>query len=120
MSDLVKLEELATKAFEELKSMIVGKDLDLANIVIVASSAMKIVEHIKELDGPQKKQMVVELVNRIVDELVPEDKQDALKLFIQFTLPTVIDQVIAATKGKMDINVITKKASGCFSCLSKE
>ena len=81
-------------------------ELTTTNIMNVVLSAMITMEKYKMLSGNQKKQTVIDILNFIVDET---DKHNEFDEIIKALIPTIIDTVIEADKGKLKI----KKAFLC-------
>ena len=85
-------------------------------IVGVLTRAMAAVEQRKTLSGPEKREAVIALVTRFVDE-VPGDGGAALQASVRFLLPPLIDAIVAASRGQLDINRAAAGCrSGCRSC----
>lgn len=93
------------------------RKISAADLVIVATSTMSIVQRYPRLSGQQKKQLVVEVLTKVVDDsdLLPADQEQAALMFIQFTLPPMIDVVVDAYRHNgIDLK---KSVNSCFPCL---
>lgn len=107
---LATLDELYAYA----KSIINSKNITPAVMIDLMNRLIQIVEKYKNLTGQQKKMLVVDTLNKIINENVNDDmdKQN-LMLLINAVLPHVIDSVVSAINGDMKfIKDIHKK---CFS-----
>lgn len=74
-----------------------------------------------KVDGPQKKKLVLRLMNWIVDNSEElglakvSEHSEKLKDFMSEVAPSLIDLVIAASRGKLNINAVVETAAGCMS-----
>tara|TARA_B100000427_G_C15370669_1_gene534194 strand:+ start:408 stop:725 length:318 start_codon:yes stop_codon:yes gene_type:complete len=75
-------------------------ELTTANIMNVVLMSMVTLEKYKMLSGNQKKQTVIDILTFIVDETHQNDEFD---IIIKALIPSVIDTVIEADKGKLKI-----------------
>lgn len=107
--------EFVNKLYETLIRIIGDKELTTANAVLIATNLMQIVEKYPNISGPQKKELVIYVLKRfVVDHLYGENEQ-ALLLFIDVFLPSVIDTIISVDKKELAIK-IRKGLKACFSC----
>ena len=83
-------------------------ELTVQNLMNVVIMCMVTLEKYKNLDGQQKKQTVIDILIFIVDQT---HKNDEFDVIIKALIPTVIDTVIEADKGKLRIK---KKFLCCF------
>jgi hypothetical protein len=75
------------------------------NIVIIATELMQIVEKYKELTGPQKKMLIINVIKKIVNNQIDsQETRTALNTIIDFTLPIVIDNLVSAINGEIKFN----------------
>ncbi len=75
------------------------------NIIVIATELMQIVEKYKELTGPQKKMLVINVIKKVVNSQVDsEETRNALNTIIDFTLPAVIDNLVSAINGEIKFN----------------
>ena len=104
-----------------LKNAIVDKTINASSIMGLVASAMKVVQGFPELIGPEKKDIVINLIRRVISDL-PLDELDRenIKMFIDFTLPSVIDNIISATKGNFFGKIKDKAKSKGWSCCATE
>ena len=71
------------------------------------------------IKGSEQKDLALKLIkNLIIDVPDKEDEDTLLKLLNDGTISNIIDIIIDATKGKLNINKTIKIASSCFpKCL---
>lgn len=108
--------------YERLKARINGDDFSSSDIIIFAVQGMQVVERYPQLTGPEKKQYVIRLAKRIVNDLAKIEEVDraALLLAIDMLLPSMIDQVVAASRGQLDLNKIGKRCGSFWrGCCGK-
>jgi len=128
--DLSNQDPIFLACYELLRARIDKKKISADDVVIFAVQGMQVVERYPQLSGPEKKQLVIDLSKQIVSDLkmIDESKRDTINFAIDMVLPTVIDQIIAATRGELDINKIVSKCSAgirklvssCKGCCKKE
>ncbi len=75
------------------------------NIVVFATELMQIVEKYNGLTGPQKKMLVINVIKKLVNNQADsEETRVALNTIIDFTLPSVIDNLVDAINGNIKFN----------------
>jgi len=91
----------------ELKRIAVRDGIFVKNIMTFVVNAMELVENLDVLSGPEKKQLVLDLMRKIIEkdkQLELEEKKE-ISYLIDNILPEVIDTVVAASKNDIMINV---------------
>ena len=108
--------EPVSRLYDEIETMIKGKKVDAASIVSIATLLMKTVEKYSDVQGIQKKEIVLAVLRKVVDEGVedPTEKSNVLFL-VEQTVPPVIDALVAVDKGQLKIK-IQKGCKSVFSC----
>lgn len=108
--------------FAKLKQKIdsMGLVIDSRNITLIIKLAMEIVEA-SALKGEEQKKLVEKIVRKIVVEAPIEDDKEKLLLDMidEGVVGDVIDLVVSASKGELDINVAEKAAVGCCLAILK-
>ena len=89
-------------------------------IAIVIKIAMEIVEA-SSLQGEEQKILVEKLIRKVVkDAPIADDKEKLLLDMIdEGIVGNVIDLIISATKGELNVNAVEKAAVGCCLTLLK-
>lgn len=103
----------------KLVTEIVSKEFTLENLVYFVTKTMEVVENLEidELTGVQKKQLVISIINKFIRETeLDEDKKALLYATVQVILPNLIDSIVAASDGLIDINQI-KQTNLCGLCI---
>lgn len=119
MSDKPKLENInldflqtsIDKLYEEIKKTMDGS-ISRINIVSILLHMMQLIEGYEGLRGIDKKNVVIRVLNKLVDDTVElQQEKDELKLLISVTVPNIIDVFININLGNIAIKVKTK----CFN-----
>ncbi len=106
---------LVDSLYDQVLSHIRSKQIKVRDLVVIATKAMELVQKVPELTGSERKNIVIDVVVKIVDDsnlLSGEDEAAAL-MFIEMTLPTLIDTVVNAYKKHIDLKKI-KTSCGCI------
>lgn len=111
--------ELFAQAYELVKSQISNKRLRSQDILPFAVLAMQIVEKFK-ISGPKKKELVVQLALQLVEDFVSEKNKANMKFAVKTLLPPTIDQIVAASKGQLDLNPLVQNLSSCCGLVRKK
>ena len=106
-------------ALLKLKSTLKERNIEVSSKTIteIVKIAMEIVEATK-LKGKEQKALVEKIVRKIVtDSPLDESKKSiVISMLDEGIVGDVIDLVVSATKGELDINSVEKVATGC--CLA--
>lgn len=74
----------------------------VVSLMKVVTISMKEVNTFKDLSGSEKKGIVISIVQRVMNDLIKDDRvSDEVHLFIQTVLPTMIDIVVDAARGEL-------------------
>ena len=94
-----------------------GLIVNSKNITLIIKLAMEIVEA-SALKGDEQKKLVEKILKKIIIEApITDDKEKLLLNMIEEGIVgDVIDLVVSATKGEININLVEKAAVGC--CLA--
>lgn len=75
------------------------------NIVLVTTQLVQLVEKYKSLTGYQKKMVVISVVKKLVNsQMNTEDDKRAMNTIIEYTLPSIIDNLVNAINGNLKFN----------------
>ena len=109
---LTRLAEL----YDYSKSILDTNKITTTNIIMIMNNLIQVVEKYKELTGNQKKMLVLDTLKKIINENVSdESEKQQLILFVNITIPIILDSIISAINGNMKF--AKDKISGCFSKL---
>ena len=106
------LREIITKLKEKIGDMEINAD----NITKVLKFAMECVE-VTELKGEAKKDLAIKLVRQVVEEAPISDEKEKLLLDMidQKILHGMVDLVVEAKEGKIDINALKQVGAEVIS-----
>jgi hypothetical protein len=111
-------------ASEILDKIVVG---DTPLVVVAMELTQWAEKNMKQFSGQDKKRVVLKLLNWLIDNqedvlnnALGENK-DELHHLVDLVIPSVLDAVCAAAKGKFDINATKKIAKSCitYCCASQ-
>ena len=106
-------------ALLKLQSTLKERNIEVSSKTItqIVKIAMEIVEATK-LKGKEQKALVERIVRKIVTDAPLEEskKSIVISMLDEGIVGDVIDLVISATKGELNINTVEKVATGC--CLA--
>ena len=97
----------------------------LLNVNIRASTIHLIIKYVMEtvektpIKGTEQKDLALRLIRELIVDLTDnEDEKILLKLLDDGTISNMIDLIVDATRGKLNINTLTETTSGCINtCL---
>lgn len=111
----VDLQQLTDTVYDQLKSMIQNKTVNLSNIVNIASMAMQVIQQYTLVSGAQKKQVVMNVIGRLIAEIpMAESDRAILQSVVNVTLDKTIDLIIGIANG--DINIMKTIDDGVAWC----
>jgi hypothetical protein len=102
------------------KSKEFGLKLEPKSIMIYVKLCMEIVEK-TEVKGTEQKELVIKLLTKLVTDAPVSDEQEKLCLDVLSSgiVGDTIDLIILASRGQLDLNVVTQTAKGCLpKCIS--
>jgi hypothetical protein len=109
-------------SFKKLNEKLESRNIEITprSITIVIKICMEIAEATR-LKGKEQKVLVERLVKKVVKDAPISDEKEKLLLDMieEGVVGDVIDLVISATKGELDINAVEKAAVGCCLALLK-
>ena len=119
----ISVDDPGSYAFDRLYQKIqeVAKDgITSSNITGIVLTLMQSVQTLGNLNGPQKKELVIDVVKKFIREKVDDEnvKRD-LQIFADLTLPPLIDEFVALNNRETRIkikNCIGKIISRCLRC----
>lgn len=120
MADTSAVDELVDEVYGTVKSGFRSR-VTPDNVVVLITEAMMAVERIQQsyekfhaLSGPAKKDVVLEVLERLVSELpVGRAEKDAIVSAVNLLAPSVIDTIVSASKGQFDLNATVERAGAC-------
>lgn len=106
----------------KVKSRATSVGISVTTVTTVLKYSMEVVE-LSDITGSEQRELALDLVKRVIDDAnMSNDTRAACDAVIESgILIGVIDLVVDATKGKLSINAVQKKAKRClkgFGCIS--
>jgi hypothetical protein len=105
------------------KSIINTKNITYTTLIILTNKLIQTVEKYKELNGTQKKMLILDTLTKLINENIDNilEKEELIKL-INLIIPNIIDTVVSAINGEMKF---TKDINQCcfltlFKCFNKK
>ena len=109
-------------SLKKLNEKLESRNIEITpgSITIVIKICMEIAEATR-LKGKEQKVLVERLVKKVVKDAPISDEKEKLLLDMieEGVVGDVIDLVVSATKGELDINAVEKAAVGCCLALLK-
>lgn len=100
----VDITALSNIVYDQIRGVVTHKKITIANILSIVTLSMQLVQQFALVDGPNKKAIVLNVINRLMDELpVEETDKQAIKILIDTTLNKTIDLIIDIANGKVDL-----------------
>ena len=111
---VLEAKQNADKLYDAIKASIGTQSISVASVIIMITTAMVEVEKITSLTGPQKKELVIHVIGRLIDE-IPSNQEDKAAIKSAFVLfaPSIIDTIVAASRGKYNLNLASRTKKGC-------
>lgn len=104
-------EQLVDRLYDQVRRAIDTKAITTASVINIVTATMVAVESVGTATGPHKKALALHVIARLLDEIPAEDR-DAIKAAVLLLAPSIIDTVVAATKGQVVINIPGLSADG--------
>jgi C4-dicarboxylate-specific signal transduction histidine kinase len=84
-----------------------NRKIEPGNAIIITAMIMEKVEKIKGLSGPEKKQLVIDVMWLLVEKsgLIVEEDKEAMKIIVKNLVPNAIDALVSASHGQLKIQV---------------
>lgn len=97
-----------------------GLELNERSAMLYLRYAMEIIE-LSELKGPEQKEMAIELLTEIINTSQVNDKTKSklTNLIDGGILGDIVDLVVSATKGQINVNSLIETATTCCMAFSK-
>lgn len=125
MSEENFFEECFDDLFDQAQKIVEKRGLNMKNIVFIVTHLMQVVEKMEGLSGPDKKELVIDVIDKIIEISDLDDElKSSLQTFIDSTLPSTIEVIVSASKNQLNLNKVVKRGSKILDamkckCLSK-
>lgn len=113
-----KKSKLFINSYITLKNKIKNIDVNSSNIISILKISMELVEQLEDVKGMEQRDFAVLLVREIIEKskMSNSQKENCLLIIDFGVLDNVVDFVIDASKGNVNINKVKKKVSNILSC----
>ena len=95
------------------------RSIDANNIILTTVHVMLAVEVIPHLKGPEKKNIVLRVVEKIIaDSPLDEQSKKVMDVMQTVTMPVLIDVLVDSTRGGIKLNTLSTwiKRHKCSPC----
>ena len=99
------------KTVDELKTEYIDDGLTKEDIPPILSRLMLETVKFKKLPGPQKKKLVIGVLNHLIEQIDEGEKDSEFEVVLKAIVPPMVDSFAAMLKTK-------KELAKCFSCLA--
>ena len=108
-------ENIYNACYKTLKSKISVIKIRASTLHLLIKYVMEEIEN-TPLQGTEQKEMSLKLIRELIIDLTDnEDEEILLKLLDNGSISNMIDLIVDATKGKLNINSLAETSVGCFS-----
>jgi hypothetical protein len=111
-------ETLYADSFDIIKQKVSTINICPSTLHLILKYVMEEVES-TPIKGVQQKEFALKLIRELITDLTDkEDEETLLKLLDNGTISNIIDLIVDASNGKLNINTTIEVAKGCFTiCL---
>ncbi len=107
-------EDAITIIYDRIRDSIVNKHISVVNVLILVTSAMKIMEEFSAFSGEQKKRIVIIVIQKLFAEIqMTSDDRIAMTILVEMTVSKMIDIIVSAAKGEL-FTQIKEIINQCF------
>lgn len=105
------------KLYTEIMSVIEKNKIEITDIVGITINMMQIVDKYKNINGVQKKNLILYILGKLIDDKIDDEQLvNNLKLIVNMTMPFVIDTFISIDKRQLVIKM-KKRCSKYICCI---
>ena len=99
-----------------MESIIGKRAVNAGNIISLVTLLMKTADKYTDIKGIQKKELVLAVTRKVVEETVPEEDRANVLYIVDGALPTIIDTIVAIDKGQLAIKIKKGFKAWCGCC----
>ena len=120
---VVETDSIKKSTFEIIYNSTLSKVKEKISVISIRSTTLHLIikyvmEEIEEtsIKGAEQKEMALKIIRALVIDFTDgNDEKVLLKLIDDNTISNLIDLIVDATKGKLNINSVAKVSSGCIN-----
>ena len=111
---IVKSKNIYDSTLEAIKEKVSLITIRPSTLYLIIKYVMEEVEK-TPIKGPEQKEMALKLIKALIIDLTEnEDEEVLLNLLNDGTIGNLMDLIVDVSKGKININKISKVSIGCF------
>lgn len=108
---------IASDIVSQVVQSVKTKHISPANVVVLITEVMTLVEQVPGMAGPEKKALAMQVIDRVVAAIpVGQANKDAIAAAVALLAPGIIDAIADAAKGKTGINAQASSAANKACC----
>ena len=118
--DISEIDALSLEVLAQVKAAIVGRHFTATTFITLVTLVMQFVEKLVHVTGPEKKQVAINVIKQLVQEIpIEESQRQIIQTIVDTTLPKIIDFIISAANGEFDFTQIATMWKNMFPCCFK-
>jgi hypothetical protein len=107
--------------YAKIRGIIANKEFNAGNWISLVTLSMEMVETLPHLTGRQKRDLVVDLVTKLVGEIpMAENQRATVQAILGTALPAIIDVICDSSLGVYAINLIDQAQEKCHGCFASK
>lgn len=118
--DISEIETITENIFQQVKAAISGRIFNASTFISLVTLVMQFVEKSVAVSGPEKKQVAMNVIVKLIGEIpLEEDQKQIIVTIVNTTLPRIIDFIISAANGEFDFSKVQTMWKNMFPCCFK-
>jgi hypothetical protein len=118
--DVSEIDAITEDVLQQVKAAIAGRHFTANTFISLVTLVMQFVEKSLNATGPEKKQVAMNVIGKLVQEIPMEDSHREIVLtIVNTTLPKIIDFIISAANGEFDFSKVATMWKSMFPCCFK-
>jgi hypothetical protein len=115
---LVNMKEIYSSTLEKLKEKVSVINVRSSTLHLIIKYVIELVEE-TPIKGTEQKEMALKLIRELIKDLTDgADEATLTKLLDDGTISNMIDLIVDASKGRVNINTVVDVSTGCINgCL---
>ena len=116
------MDESFDTVYNEVKEMLKDKKVELSELTSILAPVMVLIEKVAaDKSGSEKKELLIHVFKKIIDETDLSDEQKGyLNIACDTVIPPLVDAIIAASRGDLDLNISADCLKSCFGFLKNK
>lgn len=107
--------------YAKIRGIIANKEFNAGNWISLVTMSMEMVETLPHLTGHEKRDLVVDLVTKLVGEIpMAENQRVIVQSILSTALPVIIDVIVDSSLGVYAINLMEAAQKKCNGCIGKK